>query len=77
MPANGFTFPGSAVSSVVEHYLDTVGVAGSNPASRTIFFRASWADFAGLESEPSEMKLHLTRSHPAIGDFNSKFETEL
>ncbi len=26
----------SAVSSVVEHYLDTVGVAGSNPASRTI-----------------------------------------
>ena len=26
-----------AVSSVVEHYLDTVGVAGSNPASRTIF----------------------------------------
>jgi hypothetical protein len=29
--------PGCAVSSVVEHYLDTVGVAGSNPASRTIF----------------------------------------
>ena len=28
--------PGCAVSSVVEHYLDTVGVAGSNPASRTI-----------------------------------------
>ena len=26
----------SAVSSVVEHYLDTVGVAGSNPAPRTI-----------------------------------------
>jgi hypothetical protein len=25
-----------AVSSVVEHYLDTVGVAGSNPAPRTI-----------------------------------------
>ena len=27
-----------AVSSVVEHYLDTVGVTGSNPVSRTIFF---------------------------------------
>jgi hypothetical protein len=30
-----------AVSSVVEHYLDTVGVAGSNPASRTILFTAA------------------------------------
>ena len=29
---------GCAVSSVVEHYLDTVGVTGSNPVSRTIFF---------------------------------------
>ncbi len=28
---------GCAVSSVVEHYLDTVGVTGSNPVSRTIF----------------------------------------
>ncbi len=28
--------PRCAVSSVVEHYLDTVGVAGSNPAPRTI-----------------------------------------
>src|SRR5437868_12766362 len=28
-----------AVSSVVEHYLDTVGVRGSNPLPRTIFFR--------------------------------------
>ena len=27
-----------AVSSVVEHYLDTVGVTGSNPVSRTISF---------------------------------------
>src|SRR5688572_23668603 len=27
---------GCAVSSVVEHFLDTEGVAGSNPASRTI-----------------------------------------
>ena len=26
-----------AVSSVVEHYLDTVGVTGSNPVSRTMF----------------------------------------
>ena len=29
-----------AVSSVVEHYLDTVGVTGSNPVSRTISFPA-------------------------------------
>ncbi len=27
----------SALSSVVEHYLHTVGVAGSKPAARTIF----------------------------------------
>ena len=27
---------GRAVSSVVEHYIDTVGVTGSNPVSRTI-----------------------------------------
>lgn len=26
-----------AVSSAVEHHLDTVGVTGSNPVSRTIF----------------------------------------
>ena len=31
-------FQFGAVSSVVEHYLDTVGVTGSNPVSRTIFF---------------------------------------
>jgi hypothetical protein len=31
------TFDSCAVSSVVEHYLDTVGVRGSNPLSRTIF----------------------------------------
>ena len=29
---------GGALSSVVEHYLHTVGVAGSKPAARTIFF---------------------------------------
>jgi hypothetical protein len=37
-PSNG----DCAVSSVVEHYLDTVGVTGSNPVSRTIFAK-SWA----------------------------------
>ena len=31
---------GSAVSSVVEHFLDTEGVTGSNPVSRTIFLLA-------------------------------------
>ena len=34
---DGHRFPEGAVSSVVEHYLDTVGVTGSNPVSRTIF----------------------------------------
>ena len=29
--------PVSALSSVVEHFLHTEGVAGSNPAARTIF----------------------------------------
>jgi hypothetical protein len=29
--------PLCAVSSVVEHHIDTVGVTGSNPVSRTIF----------------------------------------
>jgi hypothetical protein len=29
--------PVCALSSVVEHYLHTVGVAGSKPAARTIF----------------------------------------
>ena len=31
-----FFVPGCALSSAVEHYLHTVGVAGSNPAARTI-----------------------------------------
>ena len=37
-----FSSTGSAVSSVVEHYLDTVGVTGSNPVSRTIFSCRLW-----------------------------------
>jgi hypothetical protein len=32
-----YCFGGRALSSVVEHYLHTVGVAGSKPAARTIF----------------------------------------
>lgn len=32
-------FKKSTLSSVVEHYLHTVGVAGSNPAACTIFRR--------------------------------------
>lgn len=31
-----FPFSPGAVSSVVEHFLDTEGVRGSNPLSRTI-----------------------------------------
>ncbi len=33
---NPVHFPARAVSSVVEHHLDTVGVTGSNPVSRTM-----------------------------------------
>jgi hypothetical protein len=36
---------GCALSSVVEHYLHTVGVAGSKPAARTIFPWFSSKDF--------------------------------
>ena len=36
-PADSFGRTDRAVSSVVEHYIDTVGVTGSNPVSRTIF----------------------------------------
>jgi hypothetical protein len=38
---NGTPLRESAVSSVVEHYLDTVGVTGSNPVSRTMFYPKS------------------------------------
>ena len=40
MKTNGFwrsSYIDCAVSSVVEHFLDTEGVTGSNPVSRTIF----------------------------------------
>ncbi len=33
----GHFHSGSALSSAVEHFLHTEGVAGSNPAARTIF----------------------------------------
>ena len=36
-PADSFGCTDCAVSSVVEHYIDTVGVTGSNPVSRTTF----------------------------------------
>ena len=39
MKTNGYSMTfsfGCAVSSVVEHFLDTEGVRGSNPLSRTI-----------------------------------------
>ena len=38
-PADSFGCTDCAVSSVVEHYIDTVGVTGSNPVSRTTFCR--------------------------------------
>src|SRR5215471_10299991 len=37
----GSLLTSSAVSSVVEHYLDTVGVRGSNPLSRTTYLTMS------------------------------------
>ena len=38
-----------AVSSVVEHYLDTVGVTGSNPVSRTILQFVTRRDLRGKQ----------------------------
>jgi integrase len=46
-----------AVSSVVEHYIDTVGVGGSNPPSRTIFsneIEESGASDTALTQERAE-----------------------
>src|SRR5205807_945375 len=40
-PHNLLPIQASAVSSVVEHYLDTVGVSGSNPLSRTMLFSSA------------------------------------
>ena len=42
-----------AVSSVVEHYLDTVGVTGSNPVSRTISPVAGTPTKANASAGPS------------------------
>jgi hypothetical protein len=36
-----------AVSSVVEHYLDTVGVRGSKPLPRTILYLSGFSHFRG------------------------------
>ena len=51
-----------AVSSVVEHYLDTVGVTGSNPVSRTIL-----SAFAGEVLERFEIQ-HLSCLRRKIGN---------
>ena len=45
---------GCAVSSVVEHFLDTEGVRGSNPLSRTIL----------PKSHPSNHESYLQKSSP-------------
>src|SRR6266496_5904926 len=55
-----------AVSSVVEHYLDTVGVRGSNPLSRTILVllparNEQWAK-GGAEADGQEVEETITRA---------------
>lgn len=56
----GCNFPpaanSSAVSSVVEHHLDTVGVAGSKPAPRTIFLSNAFKNsiIKGIFCHPSQ-----------------------
>ncbi len=45
-----------AVSSVVEHYLDTVGVRGSNPLSRTIFMGWPARDERGQKSRGGRLR---------------------
>ena len=51
LPLNTRPHRKCAVSSVVEHHTDTVGVAGSNPASRTIFHLhlLSWQSMIDLQ----------------------------
>ena len=51
----GPIYLGSAVSSVVEHYLDTVGVTGSNPVSRTISSPCNAAFYA---NRPEHQRRH-------------------
>src|SRR5258707_13578110 len=58
LPSSGIAFyyrstGKRAVSSVVEHYLDTVGVTGSNPVSRTklvVVTRHDWQRLYMLRS---------------------------
>ena len=65
--------PDCAVSSVVEHYLDTVGVTGSNPVSR-IVLECGGSDAAFQKelrvlhnplqsSEPEFLRQRLNRDH--------------
>ena len=65
---------GCAVSSVVEHYIDTVGVGGSNPPSRTILVNRSEGEgwcAGGLEHHVSGLRLGpfpppYARGHRAV-----------
>jgi hypothetical protein len=69
--------PGRALSSAVEHYLHTVGVAGSNPAARTIPCRshatkkrrASCPSFPGNSSSYFDDLLSVSPSIEERGRF--------
>ena len=54
MKDEGKSFELGAVSSVVEHYLDTVGVTGSNPVSRTICNPFENSDYIIMSASVSE-----------------------
>src|SRR5216117_4116619 len=53
---------GCAVSSVVEHFLDTEGVRGSNPLSRTILMNASKQSIKTFA-----VQIHQRRPLPKMG----------
>src|SRR5437016_12310339 len=65
---------GGAVSSVVEHYLDTVGVTGSNPVSRTIcnpFENSDYIIMSAPASERSTLERHISVWRRLISNFFS------
>ena len=58
-----------AVSSVVEHYIDTVGVTGSNPVSRTIFLTSQ---APGEKSVASPRSFQAVSSDSEVASFFAK-----
>src|SRR5438034_9080860 len=59
-----------AVSSVVEHYLDTVGVTGSNPVSRTMLSHKPCFTIQTRRIPRRANVQHLGNSYPGYSRFH-------